>query len=184
VADNGHKQALAEAIASARAEELKSLAEDLGQLDLFDAAGTAQSTHVTVVNGQSRMGRPIGARNKRTDEAARFYMSRFGDPLARGVEIAAIPILAQNGHILTELAKVLGMSRPDAAKWWAGIYSATLPYIRQRLATLTVKPEGSPDGEPIPLPWSYAEDEVLDDLELTHSEPQREDPPRSRDYEP
>jgi hypothetical protein len=49
---------------------------------------------------------------------------------------------------------------------------------------LTVKPEGSPDGEPIPLPWSYAEDEVLDDLELTHSEPQREDPPRSRDYEP
>jgi hypothetical protein len=159
---------------------LQSLAEDLGQLDLFEAAGTAQSAHVTVVNGangERRMIRPVGARNKRTDEAARFYMQRFGDPLSRGVEIAAIPILAQNGHVLTELAKVLGMSRPDAAKWWAGIYSATLPYIRQRLATLTVKPEGSPDGEPIPLPWSYAEDEVLDHLELTHDTPPRGEEP-------
>jgi hypothetical protein len=69
------------------------------------------------------------------------------------------------------------MSRSDAAKWWAGIYSATLPYIRQRLATLTVKPEGSPDGEPIPLPWSYAEDEALDHLELTHTAPHHEDEP-------
>jgi hypothetical protein len=130
-----------------------------------------QSTHVTVVNVHRAPGRPQGARNKRTDEAARFYMQRFGDPLSRGVEIAAIPILAQNDHVLSELSKVLGMSRADAAKWWAGIYAATLPYIRQRLATLTVKPEGSPDGEPIPLPWSYTEDEVLGHLELTHSPP-------------
>jgi hypothetical protein len=73
-------------------------------------------------------------------------------------------------------SKVLGLERADAAKWWAGIYAATLPYIRQRLATLTVKPEGSPDGEPVPLPWSYAEDEVLDHLELTRGRPpQRED---------
>jgi hypothetical protein len=92
----------------------------------------------------------------------------------RALVIAAIPILAQNGRVLTELSKVLGMSRPEAAKWWAGIYSATLPNIRQRLATLTVKPEGSPDGEPIPLPWSYAEDKVLDHLELTHRSPQQQ----------
>jgi hypothetical protein len=173
--ENGHKQALADAIAEARSEELKRFAEDLGQLDLFDAAGSVQSTHVTIVNGHKGPGRPVGARNKRTDEAARFYMQRFGDPLARGVEIAAIPVLAPG--VLPELAKVLGMNRADAAKWWAGIYAATLPYIRQRLATLTVKPEGSPDGEPIPLPWSYGEDEILEHLELTHSAPRREEEP-------
>jgi hypothetical protein len=159
---------------------LRGLAEDLGQLDLFEGSEAVQSTHVTVVNGQNgqrRMGRPVGARNKRTDEAARFYMQRFGDLLSRGVEIVAIPILAQNGQVLLELSKVLEMNRADAAKWWAGIYAATLPYIRQRLATLTVKPEGSPDGEPIPLPWSYAEDEILDHLELTHNKAPREEEP-------
>jgi hypothetical protein len=106
--ENGHKQALADAIAEARAEELKKFSEDLAQLDLFEPNGTVQSTQVSVVNGGSRgPGRPVGARNKRTDEAARFYMSRFGDPLARGVEIAAIPILAQGGRVLRELASVL-----------------------------------------------------------------------------
>jgi hypothetical protein len=40
-----------------------------------------------------------------------------------------------------------------------------------------VKPDGSPDGEPVPLPWSYAEDEVLDHLDLTHSAPQRPEEP-------
>jgi hypothetical protein len=170
LAETGHKQALASAIAEARSEELKRLAEDLGQLDLFGPAEPRAAQSIAV-NGHRGAGRPQGARNKRTDEAARFYMSRFGDPLARGVEIAAIPILAPG--VLPELAKVLGMERADAAKWWAGVYASTLPYIRQRLATLTVKPEGSPDGEPVPLPWSYsyAEDEVLEHLELTHNTP-------------
>jgi hypothetical protein len=99
-----------------------------------------------------------------TDEAARFYKSRFGDPLARGVEISALPILAPG--VLPELAKVLGCDRFEAARWWSGIYASTLPYIHQRLATLTVKPPGSPDGEPVTLPWSFAESEVLDHLEL------------------
>jgi hypothetical protein len=99
-----------------------------------------QSTQVSVVNGGSRgPGRPVGARNKRTDEAARFYMSRFGDPLARGVEIAAIPILAQDGRVLRELAGVLGMTRSDAAKWWASIYAATLPAMFHSLSYLCYK---------------------------------------------
>jgi hypothetical protein len=39
-------------------------------------------------------------------------------------------------------------------------------------------PEGSPDGEPIALPWSYTEEEVLGHhLELTHTNPpEREEP--------
>jgi hypothetical protein len=36
-----------------------------------------------------------------------------------------------------------------------------MPFSHQRLETLTVKP-GSPDGEPVELAWSYAEDEVLE----------------------
>ena len=102
-------------------------------------------------------------------------MARFGDPLARGIEIAALPILAPG--VLPELAKILGMDRAEAAKWWKDVYSATMPFSHQRQASLTVKPEGSPDGEPVDLGWSYAEDEVLDHLELTHSPAQREDEP-------
>jgi hypothetical protein len=119
--ENGHKQALADAIAEARAEELQREQNETGQFDLFAAFGGVQSTHVTVVNGHQGPGRPVGARNKRTNEAARFYMSRFGDPLARGIEIAAIPILAQGGRVLLELSKVLGMSRAEVAKWWSGV---------------------------------------------------------------
>jgi hypothetical protein len=33
-----------------------------------------------------------------------FYMSRFGDPLARAIEIAAIPILGDG--VLSEFAKL------------------------------------------------------------------------------
>jgi hypothetical protein len=100
---------------------------------------------------------------------------RFGDPLGRGVEISALPILANNGRVLSEFSKVIqAPSRFEAFKAWVSVYVATMPYIHQRLATLTVKPEGSPDGEPVLMPWSYAEDEALDHLELTHNPP----PPR------
>jgi hypothetical protein len=44
LAENGHNQALAEAIASTRTEELQSLSEDLGPLDLFEASGAVQLT--------------------------------------------------------------------------------------------------------------------------------------------
>jgi hypothetical protein len=167
-------QALASAVAEARAEELQSLAEDLRQLDLFEAT-SVQDAQAPVVNGHRGPGRPVGSRNRRTDEASRFYMACKGDPLLFGVEISALPIL--RGTVLPELAKVLGMTRENAAKWWLGVYAATLPYCHQRLATLTVKPPGSPDGEPIALPWGYAEDEVLGHLELTHTNPpEREEP--------
>jgi hypothetical protein len=119
--ENGHKQALADAIAEARSEELQRERSETGQFDLFEANGSVQSAPVPVVNGHQGPGRPVGARNKRTNEAARFYMSRFGDPLARGIEIAAIPILAQGGRMLLELSEVLGMSRADSAKWWSGV---------------------------------------------------------------
>lgn len=106
-------------------------------------------------SGDTRqVGRPPGARNRRTDQAARIYMGEYGDPLKRGIEIAAMPILAEG--VLSGLARQLGMSRPDAAKWWAGILTATLPYIHSRQASLTIKPDGAPDGDPADLEWATA----------------------------
>jgi hypothetical protein len=179
--ETGYKQALVEAVASARAQELQMRTEE-DQLDLFGAVAAAvQPTHVPVVNGENghrRMGRPQGC-NKGTDEAARLYMSRYGDPLARAIEIAAIPILAADG-VLAAFAQQIGApSRFEAFKAWAAINASAMPFAHQRLATLTVRPEGSPDGEPIPLPWSYAEDEVFEQLELTHNPSRHEEAPES-----
>jgi hypothetical protein len=64
-------------------------------------------------------------------------------------------------------------SRFEAFKAWAAINASAMPFCHQRLATLTVKPAGNPDGEPVELNWSYAEDEVLEHLELTHDKPPR-----------
>jgi hypothetical protein len=173
--ETGYKQALVEAVAAARAEELRARTEE-DQLDLFGApAPGVQSTHVPVANGQNghgRMGRPPGARNKRTDEAARLYMQGSGDPLARAIQIAGLPILADG--VLAAFAQEIGApSRFEAFKAWAAINASAMPFCHQRLATLTVKPAGSPDGEPVELNWSYAEDEVLEHLELTHDKPPR-----------
>jgi hypothetical protein len=59
-------------------------------------------------------GRPPGSRNLRTEEAARFYTRRHGDPLEQAVKIGAIPILAEG--VLEALARRLGCSRLEAAK--------------------------------------------------------------------
>jgi hypothetical protein len=106
-------------------------------------------------------------------------MSRFGDPLARGMDIAGLPIFSSNGRVLAVFSKLIqAPSRFEVFKAWVSVVATVLPYSHTRLATLTVKPEGSRGGEPVLMPWSYAEDEVLEHLELTHSPPaQREDQP-------
>jgi hypothetical protein len=95
-----------------------------------------------------------------------------GDPLARAIKIAALPILEDN--VLATFSQLVGApARFEAFKAWAAINASVMPFCHQRLATLTVKPAGSPDGEPVELAWSYAEDEVLEHLELTHDNPPR-----------
>jgi hypothetical protein len=87
-------------------------------------------------------------------------MAENGDPLRRGVHIAALPILAEG--VLEGLAKRLGCERHDAAKWWLGVYSATLPFIHQRLGQLEVRPPGAP-GVGNPVVWSFSDSgEVVD----------------------
>ena len=152
----GEKTALDVAVAAARQREL---AEQPRQLALFHAApGSTESGSPAAEPGATLAsrgpGRPPGARNRRTDEAARIYMSEFGDPLRRGVAISALPILAPD--VLEGLARRLACSKIEAAKWWAGIYAATMPYVLTRLATLEVKPAGSLGGETVPFAFSEA----------------------------
>lgn len=156
MAFRGAKTALEEAVSEARQQELQARTRQLG---LFEADGEADGEE-PAVGGLARRGpgRPPGARGRRTDEAARIYMAEFGDPLRRGVAISALPILSAG--VLEGLSKILGCDRHDAAKWWSSIYSATLPFIHQRLATLTVKPEGAPGGQPVR--WTFSDDGQVD----------------------
>ena len=65
-----------------------------------------------------------------------------------GVAISALPILAEG--VLEKLRKVLGFdTRGEAAKFWLAVYSATLPFIHERLARLIGKSTGAPDVEQI-----------------------------------
>jgi hypothetical protein len=174
----GHKTALEEAVAAARTDEL---ARETAQPDLFREITGAppNGADFATANGfvgdgpalpvppdgtnaagsvsALRRGRPAGARNKRTDEAARFYMARHGDPLERGVAISSLPLLAKG--VLEGLAERLGCTRHEAAKFWSNVYAATLPFVHQRLATLTLKNPGAPGGEP--LQFTYADDGAL-----------------------
>jgi hypothetical protein len=110
-------------------------------------------------------GRPIGARNRRTDELARWYIAQNDGrhPLQRGIEIAGLPILAKG--ILEGLAERLGMSRADAAKFWANVLSTTLPYVAQRQAQLEIRNPGAP-GSGQPILWTLTEEGEL--IDATH----------------
>ena len=146
MSEAGHKTALELALDAYRETEAerRAAAGREGQLGLF-AGGEAGANGDgrAVEPGERRMGRPPGARNKRTDELARWYIGKNGgrDPLERGIEIAGLPILAPG--ILEGLAARLGCTRFEAAKFWAGVHSATLPFVHQRLAQLEVKPPGA-----------------------------------------
>ena len=115
-----------------------------GQGELFAEAGEGEAGEAGAPPpAPRRAGRPVGSHNRRTDELARWYIGKNDgrDPLERGIEIAGLPILAPG--ILEGLAERLGCSRFDAAKFWAGVLNATLPFVHQRLAQLEVKPAGA-----------------------------------------
>ena len=85
----------------------------------------------------------------------------MAESATRCVHISALPILALG--VLEGLAQRLGCQRHEAAKSWAGIYAATMPYMHTRLATLTIRPEGAPDSDPAELDWALtAEGELID----------------------
>lgn len=173
-AEAGHKTALELALEAWREvqEERRdavpgNLLDDFerGLLEVpVEASAEASEAGTAVVERRGR-GRPIGARNRRTDELSRWYIQRNDrrDPLERGIEIAGLPILAPG--ILEGLAERLGMTRADAAKFWAGVLSTTLPYVAQRQAAIEVRPPGAP-GSGQPILWTLTEEGEL--IDATH----------------
>lgn len=141
----GVKAALDEAIAERGEVE--------PQRRLFEPEQEARLPEV----GARKVGRPVGARNRRTEEYARFLRARFGDPLAVGTSIAARDI-TQPGK-LDELASDLGMKRGDAAEFWLRTLNAVLPYLHQRMPQAVVLNPGAPGGDRIEL-------ELVDDVFL------------------
>ncbi len=69
-------------------------------------------------------GRPKGARNKRTEELARYILGRYRDPLIGLASIISTPI--------EQLAKDLACSRLEAADFWRKCAGDLTPYLHQR----------------------------------------------------
>ncbi len=166
--EKGHRTALDEALEAFAEVQAERAAERGDQLDLF-AEPTANLPEVAerIAADGTRRGRPVGARGRRTDELARWYIQRNDgrDPLERGIEIAGLPILAKG--VLEGLADRLGCTRHEAAKFWASILATTLPFTHQRQAALEVRPAGSP-GSGQPVLWQVDDDGQLYDA--THAD--------------
>ena len=134
------------------------------QGDLFsDEAENLPEVVAPLAADGTRRGRRPGARGRRTDELARWYIQRNDgrDPLERGIEISGLPILARG--VLEGLAERLGCTRYEAAKFWAGILASTLPFVHQRQAALEVRPNGAP-GSNQPILWEMTDDGQLIDI--------------------
>jgi hypothetical protein len=67
--------------------------------------------------------------------------------LEGAVQLANAPI--------AELARDLHCSPLEAAKLKVQAMAASIPYLHQRLASVELKPVGSPGGEPVS--WPYAD---------------------------
>jgi hypothetical protein len=170
---DGHKTALELALEAWREveEERRGVQGDLfdeiaaGQPQVVASGSEPSEAGSEVAEVHRGRGRPLGARNRRTDELSRWYITKNDgrDPLERGIEIAGLPILAKG--ILEGLAERLGCTRHDAAKFWANILATTLPYTHQRQAAIEVRPPGAP-GSGQPILWTLTEEGEL--IDATH----------------
>jgi len=151
------------AVAKARHQEEQELA-GLDELLQVVSKATPQNG-----NGGSGTGHPLHAHTM-TDEAARVYITRHGDPLEIGVAISALPILAEG--VLERFRKVLGFdTKAQAAKFWAEVYSATLPFIHRRLGRLIARSPGASGVQPVG--WTLSDDGDL--VDVTPNPAARED---------
>lgn len=94
-----------------------------------------------------RVGRPVGAHNRRTEAYAALLIARHGDPLARAVEIAAIDLLGE-GDALGDLAAKLRVKREVALDFLAKTRNAVFPYLHQEQPRAVTISKGAP-GNPL-----------------------------------
>jgi hypothetical protein len=92
-----------------------------------DLLGLPENPHVAMLRAKRQAaGRPPGARNKRSEDVARFIVEQIGDPLLMLAQLAVMPA--------AELAAAVGCTTAEALieKRLAAI--AVLPFVHQRQA--------------------------------------------------
>jgi hypothetical protein len=97
-------------------EQLELLREEAGQ-------GTAQSTHVALA-ARGR-GRPVGARNKRTEEVRSYLLSRYSHPLEVLAQIYSRPV--------DHLAAELGCTKKEAAFLQVRAAAEVAPFLEGKM---------------------------------------------------
>jgi hypothetical protein len=125
--------------------------EESQPADLLGLPQTAAAREKVAARNNAGKGRPRGVHNHKTERWISYLLKRYPSPLEGAVQLANAPI--------AELAQELRCSRLDAARLKVQAMAASIPYLHQRLATIELKPAGSPDGLPVSLPFS---DDVID----------------------
>ena len=98
---------------------------------------------------QRGVGRPKGARNRRSETMADYIVRRFGDPLEASASIAALApreLVQKLREIASDSGTKLGASVMDVLKWQQDIRRDVLPYVHAKRA-----PVGA-DGETVEPP--------------------------------
>ena len=96
------------------------------QAELLGLGDMAEPERVrAMAERRAKAGRPPGARNKRSEDVARFVVETFGDPLVRQAAVATMS--------LPELAAYLGCSLVEAAQEQRLAAVAVLPYLHRKM---------------------------------------------------
>ena len=128
------KSALMEEMEEHAPESIFGFLPDPQQLDLLrDERGVLPKDALRQLRlRRSGPGRPAGARNKRTQKVAKWFVEKYGDPLSALGEIINTPpdliyeqmILAQGGE-----AKGKRVTGRDAMEFWLTCIKEAVPYV-------------------------------------------------------
>ena len=134
----GDRQAEIEAAAAERAQAVMEPQPDFGALLGLPPLNEAQPAQAAVA--KRRAGRPVGARNKRSESLAAEVERRFGNGIVRGYALATMPA--------EELAAQVGCTLLEAIQEQRLWLQTVAPYVHQRLP-LDVNPTGRMVALPI-----------------------------------
>lgn len=150
-AQKGVKAAIDIAVAAAGNPSTEQVEEQLDLEDLIGAPLRPDQVEVLNTNGSRGVGRPPGARNKRTVEWAEYLLTRYASPL----EVLAQMAVAR----VDELASRLGCTKLEAYQEKRLAAIALVPFIHQKqplavnfsnktFVHLTISEESSPSPAP------------------------------------
>jgi hypothetical protein len=104
--------------------------------DLLGLPRSAAAREKTAIRSNAGKGRPRGVHNHKAEYWIGYLLKRYPSPLEGAIQLANAPI--------AELAQELRCSPLDAAKLKVQAMAASIPYLHQRLASVELKPAGSP----------------------------------------